>query len=215
MYFCASPSKSVMIIQKSKLFTTLLLIFSFQFLSAASFDKYFPKLIKFEGLGYGIHQPIWGDKSFSRNEAYSIYKTHYWDKYHASMFKSQGVAEVLIDQIINAGVGKECVNIKAFEAIIGVKQDGYLSISDIKKANSFKFPEEIINPFVNYRLHYYNSRANAKKYRGWITRAKSFYRRTKEGNLLADYLILPKMLIKTEAPIISEYEAEVTLVTNE
>ncbi len=215
MYFCASPSKSVMIIQKSKLFTTLLLIFSFQFLSAASFDKYFPKLIKFEGLGYGIHQPIWGDKSFSRNEAYSIYKTHYWDKYHASMFKSQGVAEVLIDQIINAGVGKECVNIKAFEAIIGVKQDGYLSISDIKKANSFKFPEEIINPFVNYRLHYYNSRANAKKYRGWITRAKSFYRRTKEGNLLADYLILPKMLIKTENPIISEYEAEVTLVTNE
>ncbi len=204
-----------MIIQKSKLFTTLLLIFSFQFLSAASFDKYFPKLIKFEGLGYGIHQPIWGDKSFSRNEAYSIYKTHYWDKYHASMFKSQGVAEVLIDQIINAGVGKECVNIKAFEAIIGVKQDGYLSISDIKKANSFKFPEEIINPFVNYRLHYYNSRANAKKYRGWITRAKSFYRRTKEGNLLADYLILPKMLIKTEVPIISEYEAEVTLVTNE
>ncbi len=204
-----------MIIRKSKLFTTLLLIFSFQLLSAASFDKYFPKLIKFEGLGYGIHQPIWGKKPFTKNEAYSIYKKHYWDKYNASMFKSQGVAEVLIDQIINAGVGKECVNIKAFEAVIGVKQDGYLSISDIKKANSFKFPEEIINPFVNYRLHYYNSRANAKKYRGWIIRAKSFYRRTKEGDLLADYLILPKMLMKEEAPIVSEYEAEEVLVTNE
>lgn len=204
-----------MIIQKSKLFTTLLLIFSFQLLSAASFDKYFPKLIKFEGLGYGIHQPVWGKKSFTKNEAYSIYKKHYWDKYNASMFKSQGVAEVLIDQLINAGVGKECVNIKAFEAVIGVKQDGYLSISDIKKANSFKFPEEIINPFVNYRLHYYNSRANIKKYRGWITRAKSFYRRTKEGDLIADYLILPKMLMKEETPTISEYEAEEILVTNE
>ena len=63
-----------MIIQKSKFFTTLILIFSFQLLSAASFDKYFPKLIKFEGIGYGIHQPIWGNKSFSKNEAYQIFK---------------------------------------------------------------------------------------------------------------------------------------------
>ncbi len=203
-----------MIIQKSKLFTTLLLTFSFQFLSAASFDKYFPKLIKFEGHGYGIHQPVWGNKSFTKSEAYQIYKKHYWDKYNASMFKSQGVAEVLIDQIINAGVGKECVNIKAFEAIIGVKQDGYLSISDIKKANSFKSPEEIINPFVNYRLHYYNSRPNIKKYRGWITRAKSFYRKTKEGDLLADYLILPKMLMKEEEAVVAEYQAEEVLMTN-
>ncbi len=204
-----------MIIQKSKLFTTLLLIFSFQLLSAASFDRYFPKLIKFEGLGYGIHQPVWGKKSFTKNEAYSIYKKHYWDKYNASMFKSQGVAEVLIDQLINAGVGRECVNIKAFEAVIGVKQDGYLSVNDIKKANSFKSPEEIINPFVNYRLYYYNGMANAKKYRGWTTRAKSFYLRTKKGNLLADYLILPKMLMKKAVPNISEYEAEEVLVTNE
>lgn len=204
-----------MIIQKSKLLTTLLLTFSFQFLSAASFDKYFPKLIKFEGHGYGIHQPIWGNKSFTKSEAYQIYKKHYWDKYHASMFKSQGVAEVLIDQLINAGVGKECVNIKAFEAIIGVKQDGYLSIQDIKKANTFVLPEHIINPFVNYRLHYYNSRPNVKKYRGWITRAKSFYRKTKEGDLLADYLILPKMLIKEEESTIAEYEPEEILVTNE
>jgi lysozyme family protein len=203
-----------MIIQKSKLFTTLILLFSFQLLSAASFDKYFPKLIKFEGIGYGIHQPIWGNKSFSKNEAYQIYKIHYWDKYNASMFKSQGVAEVLIDQIINAGVGKECVNIKAFEAIIGVKQDGYLSISDIKKANSFVIPEQIINPFVNYRLHYYNSRPNAKKYRGWISRAKSFYHKTKEGNLLADYLILPNILIKLDNPLVTNNEAEEVIVTN-
>jgi lysozyme family protein len=202
-----------MILQKSKFFTTLILIFSFQLLSAASFDKYFPKLIKFEGLGYGIHQPIWGNKSFSKNEAYQIYKVHYWNKYNASMFKSQGVAEVLIDQIINAGVGKECVNIKAFEAIIGVKQDGYLSLSDIKKANSFISPDQIINPFVNYRLHYYNSRTNAKKYRGWIIRAKSFYHKTKEGILLADYLILPNILIKTENGLVSFYDSEEVTVT--
>jgi hypothetical protein len=203
-----------MILQKIKFLTTLILIFSFQLLSAASFDKYFPKLIKFEGIGYGIHQPIWGNKSFSKMEAYQIYKIHYWDKYNASMFKSQGVAEVLIDQIINAGVGKECVNIKAFEAIIGVKQDGYLSISDIKKANSFISPDQIINPFVNYRLHYYNSRTNAKKYRGWIIRARSFYYKSKEGNLLADYLILPNILIKLENQFFTKNENYEVIVTN-
>nr|WP_299416425.1 glycosyl hydrolase 108 family protein [uncultured Emticicia sp.] len=202
-----------MFLQKSKFFTTLIFIFSFQLLSAASFDKYFPKLIKFEGIGYGIHQPIWGNKSFSKNEAYQIYKIHYWNKYNASMFKSQGVAEVLIDQIINAGVGKECVNIKAFEAIIGVKQDGYLSLSDIKKANSFISPDQIINPFVNYRLHYYNSRTNAKKYRGWIIRAKSFYRKTKEGILLANYLILPNILIKSENTLVSYCETKEVMVS--
>jgi lysozyme family protein len=200
--------------KKSKLLISLILIFSYQLLSAASFDKYFPKLIKFEGIGYGIHQPIWGNKAFSKNEAYQIYKIHYWDKYNASMFKNQGVAEVLIDQIINAGVGKGRVNIKAFEAIIGVKQDGYLSISDIRKANSFIFPAQIINPFVNYRLHYYNSRTNAKKYRGWISRAKSFYQKTKEGNLLADYLILPNILIKIENSLVTSYENEEITVTN-
>lgn len=202
-----------MFLQKSKFFTTLIFIFSFQLLSAASFDKYFPKLIKFEGIGYGIHQPIWGNKSFSKNEAYQIYKIHYWNKYNASMFKSQGVAEVLIDQIINAGVGKECVNIKAFEAIIGVKQDGYLSLSDIKKANSFISPDQIINPFVNYRLHYYNSRTNAKKYRGWIIRAKSFYHKTKEGILLANYLILPNILIKSENTLVSYCETKEVMVS--
>jgi hypothetical protein len=202
-----------MILHKSKFFTTLIFIFSFQLLSAASFDKYFPKLIKFEGIGYGIHQPIWGNKSFSKNEAYQIYKIHYWNKYNASMFKSQGVAEVLIDQIINAGVGKECVNIKAFEAIIGVKQDGYLSLSDIKKANSFIIPDQIINPFVNYRLHYYNSRTNAKKYRGWIIRAKSFYHKTKEGILLANYLILPNILIKSENTLVSYCETEELMIS--
>jgi hypothetical protein len=202
-----------MILQKSKFFTTIIFIFSFQLLSAASFDKYFPKLIKFEGIGYGIHQPIWGNKSFSKNEAYQIYKIHYWNKYNASMFKSQGVAEVLIDQIINAGVGKECVNIKAFEAIIGVKQDGYLSLSDIKKANCFIIPDQIINPFVNYRLHYYNSRTNAKKYRGWIIRAKSFYHKTKEGILLANYLILPNILIKSENTLVSYCETEELMIS--
>lgn len=204
-----------MTFQKSKLLTTLLTLLTIQFSFAASFDKYFPKLIKFEGNGYGIHQPIWGSKPFTKNQAYLIYKTHYWDKYNASLFKDQGVAEVLIDQLINAGVGKECVHIKAFEAIIGVRQDGYLSLNDIKAANKFKSPEKIINPYINYRLYFYKGRKNASRNKGWLSRAKSFAIRDKAGNMLANYLVLPKMLEKVEIPINNcEFEAEEVVLNN-
>ncbi|CAH0995234.1 hypothetical protein EMA8858_01354 [Emticicia aquatica] len=186
-----------MIVNKNKVLLTLLLSISIQFLQAASFEKYFPKLIKFEGIGFGIHKPIWGDKNFSKNDAFTIYKKHYWDKYHASNFTNQGVAEVLIDQLINAGEGKESVHIRAFEAIIGVKQDGFLSLADIKVANAFVFPEQIINPFVNYRLYFYTTRKNFTKNSGWSKRAKSFMITDEEGNFLANHLILPQILIKT------------------
>ena len=197
-YFALYHQNHNMIFIKNKVILTLLFGLLFQHVNAASFDKYFPKLIKFEGNGFGIHKPIWGNKVFTKKEAYNIYKKNYWNKYNASLFTNQRVAEVLIDQIINAGIGKECVNIKAFEAVIGVIQDGYLSKADIQVANNFTLPEQIINPFSNYRLHYYRSRKNFSKYPGWTTRAKSFMVTDSIGNLLADYLVLPKMLIKDE-----------------
>ena len=189
-----------MLIVKKLVFSTLFITLSFQFSQAASFDKYYAKLIKFEGKGFGIHQAIWGNKNFTKKEALHIHKKYYWDKYHADLFESQAVAEVLIDHLINAGEGKESVNIKAFEAILGVVQNGILSREDIQAANAFAFPEQIINPFVNYRLHYYRSRTNCDKYPGWAVRAKTFMILDANGELLADYLVLPKILIK-EAPI--------------
>jgi Glycosyl hydrolase 108 len=182
------------LIQK-KVLMTLVLALSFQFSQAASFEKYFKKLIKFEGKGFGIHQAIWGNKNFTKSEAFRIHKKFYWDKHHADLFENQEIAEVLIDHLINTGEGKECVNIKAFEALIGVNQDGVLSKEDIKAANDFAFPEQIINPYVNYRLYYYRTRKNCNKYPGWTVRAKTFMLHDTNGALLADYLILPKILI--------------------
>ncbi len=197
-YFVSNIVNLNMTSTHRKVFMTLLLALSFQFLQAASFPKYFTKLMKFEGKGFGIHQAIWGNKNFTKSEAFKIHKKFYWDKYHADLFESQEVAEVLIDHIINTGEGKESVNIKAFEAIIGVEQNGVLSRADIQAANDFAFPEQIINPYVNYRLHYYRSRKSCAKYPGWAVRAKTFMITDKEGNFLSDYLVLPKMLIKDE-----------------
>lgn len=200
-YFVLYHRESNMTHTQKKVLITLLFSLFFQFSQAASFEKYFAKLMKFEGKGYGIHQAVWGNKIFTKNEAFRIHKKFYWDKYHADLFKNQEVAEVFIDHIINTGEGKESVNIKAFEAILGVEQNGILSREDIRAANRFSIPEQIINPFVNYRLFYYRSRKNYHKYPGWTTRAKSFLISDKDGCLLADCLILPKMLIKEEVEI--------------
>jgi lysozyme family protein len=170
------------------------------FNTAASFNKYAPKLLKFEGEGYGIHKPIWGDRMFTKEEALHIHRHYYWNRYHGNLFKNQQVAEVLIDHIINAGQGRDNRNIKAFEKIIGVEEDGILSAEDIKVANNFEHPEDIVNPYVEYRLRYYRSRKEAKKNPGWMKRAKSFYMDTpketeEETNgdmIIEEYIVAPK-----------------------
>ncbi|WP_435355266.1 hypothetical protein [Emticicia sp. SJ17W-69] len=167
----------------------------------ASFNKYAPKLLKFEGEGYGIHKPIWGNKIFSKSEALYIHRHYYWDRYYGNRFTSQEVAEVFIDHLINAGVGKDNRNITAFEKIIGVAQDGILSLEDVNVANSFEHPEDIVNPYVEYRLRYYRTRKDARINKGWFKRAKSFYmeeQREEEGNIVEDYIVLPKAKKQTE-----------------
>jgi|AntAceMinimDraft_11_1070367.scaffolds.fasta_scaffold37787_1 lysozyme family protein len=159
--------------------------------NAASFEEYVPKLLHFEGVGYGIHKPIWGEKDFTKSEALKIHRQHYWDRFHGDLFKSQEVAEVLIDHIINAGSGKNSANIKAFEAIIGAKQDGVLSIEDVNRANSFYFPEQIVNPYVKYRVLYYKTRSHVAENPGWVIRAKTFIMNNAYGTIALSDISLP------------------------
>jgi lysozyme family protein len=159
--------------------------------NAASFEEYVPKLLHFEGVGYGIHKPIWGERDFTKSEALKIHRQHYWDRFHGDLFKSQEVAEVLIDHIINAGSGKNSVNIKAFEAIIGAKQDGVLSIEDVNRANSFYFPEQIVNPYVKYRVLYYKTRSHVAENPGWVIRAKTFIMNNAYGTIALSDISLP------------------------
>ncbi len=170
----------------------LVLVFLFfPFLThAASFAKYAPKLLRFEGPGYGIHKPLWGDRHFSKQEALEIYRVNYWNKYHGNHFKSQALAEVVIDHFINAGQGKDFLNVKAFQAILGVDQTGKLTRSDIQVANEHPNPEELVNSFVKYRVLYYRSRKLANKYPGWEKRARSFFVSSGENELkVSDYLL--------------------------
>ncbi len=172
------------------LFTLSSLFFSFK-VYPASFEKYAPKLLRFEGVGYGIHKPVWGEKEFSKYEALKILKNEYWNRYHGDLFTSQEVAEVFIDHLINAGAGKNAQNIRAFEAIIGAKEDGIWTVEDVKRANNFYFPEQIVNPYVKYRMLYYKSRPNAAANPGWATRAKAFMMKSNYGALQMKDIIIP------------------------
>ena len=164
--------------------------------NAASFNKYAPKLLKFEGEGYGIHKPIWGDKMFTKEEALYIHKHYYWNRYLGNRFADQTVAEVFIDHLINAVDCKDKRNIKAFEKILGAQQDGVLSVADVELANAFEKTEDIVNPYVDYRLRYYRTRKDASKNKGWFKRAKSFYiekapEPQEQDNIIEDYIVLP------------------------
>lgn len=186
-------------VMSKKQFVALLLtlvssLFYCESVSAASFTKYAPKLLKFEGIGYGIHKPIWGDREFTKSEALTILRNNYWNRYYGNLFESQQVAEVLIDHIINAGPGRNADNIKAFEAIIGAKQDGVLTKQDVERANSFYFPEQIVNPYVKYRVLYYKSRQQASMYPGWVTRAKSFFIASENDSTVVRDVYLPSAI---------------------
>ena len=188
-------------LKKAVLFLLAISILSFVCVifinQGASFNKYAPKLLKFEGEGYGIHKPIWGDKIFTKEEALYIHRHYYWNRYYGNHFVSQEVAEVLIDHLINAGVGRENRNIVAFENIIGAKKDGILSLDDVRIANAFEHPEAIVNPYVEYRLRYYRTRKDAHVNKGWFKRAKSFYMEDSNDeeevdNIIEEYIVVPK-----------------------
>jgi hypothetical protein len=105
----------------------------------------------------------------------------------------------IIGIIINAGEGKNKRNIKAFEKIIGVERDGVISEEDVFVANGFEHPEEIVNPYVRYRLHYYRTRKDADDNPGWFKRAKSFMMKeppkkveNDDEMVVEDYIVLPK-----------------------
>lgn len=171
------------------------LLFCSVSLQAASFEKYAQKLLRFEGVGFGIDKPTWGNKDFTKAQALKIHKEQFWNRYHGNLFESQALAEVFIDHLINAGEGKNSANIKAFEAIVGAKQDGILSADDIKKANNFIFPEQVVNIYVKYRILYYKSRKSTEYHNGWIKRAMSFFIYSNAGNPLEfDEMGMPEEL---------------------
>ncbi len=180
----------------------------------ANFKKFLPKLLKFEG-GYvddpddpggktnkgitlktfkkyavlllNISPTVANLKRLTDTQAGIIYKISFWDRIKGDKIRSQEVAEIIADHLINAGsVSIKMVQIIANKmgASLSVdKKFGALTLAAINKLNANDFHDN----FKNARIIFYNAlakrRPKLKKFlKGWLNRVDKFVSSKKKGS---------------------------------
>lgn len=163
----------------------------------ASFDKYAPTLVKWEGgfvndpddaggatmMGvtlatyrqwYGLDKSVSDLKNISYDEWRAIMKGGYWDKCKADLFCNQSVAEIMVDWCVNAGTAR----IKDLQRILGVKDDGIIGSKTMAAVNASDqrcLHCKIKKAREAYYINLANSKpANKKFLQGWLNRVYDF-----------------------------------------
>lgn len=101
-----------------------------------------------------------------------IYKSCYWDALKADEIKSQNVAELIVDYLINSGCGRKNANMKAIQRIVGVKADGAFGAKTVKAINDAN-PVKLYNSLYRFRQNYYRKIAHGTQkqfLKGWKNR---------------------------------------------
>lgn len=164
----------------------------------ANFDKYAPKLKKWEGsafvndaddaggptnsgvtldtlrMHYGPTKTVNDLRAMTQQQWTAIMKGNFWDKCWGDMIKNQSVAEIFVDWCINSGIGM----IKKVQGIVGTKADGVLGPQTLAAINKYD-QRRLHFAIKSARAAYYedcvkNRSANLKFYDGWMNRLCSF-----------------------------------------
>ena len=164
----------------------------------AQFDKYVPKLRKWEGSIYvndpddaggptnsgvtlATFQQFYGaDKTASdlmrmtAEQWRNIMKTGFWDKCWGDMIKNQSVAEIFVDWCVNSGTGM----IRKVQGMVGAKTDGIMGPRTLQAINSYD-PRRLHFNIKSARAEMYaslvrNRSSNLKYYDGWMNRLIDF-----------------------------------------
>lgn len=161
----------------------------------ASFDKYAPKLRKWEGnkfvddpddyggatnkgvtldtfrMVYGADKTVDDLRNMTEDQWRGVMKGYFWDKCKGDMINNQSVAEIFVDWCINAGIGK----IKNVQKILRVDADGIVGPKTLAALNS-------CNQKV---LHYRIKRARLEHYFSCVdgSREVDIYSSNPTGNL--------------------------------
>lgn len=163
----------------------------------ASFDKYAPRLKKWEG-AFGDHPADTGgatmygvtlttfrmffgeDKTVADLKAMTeaqwrqIMKGYFWDKCWGDMIVSQPVAEIIVDWCINSGMGM----LRKIQAIVGTKQDGIMGPKTLAAINAAK--PKLLHFYIKAAHAAYfeqlvrNRASNIAFYDGWLNRLADF-----------------------------------------
>lgn len=169
----------------------------------ASFDKYFPKLLKFEGglsndpadkgglTKYGVILSEWVKKGWDKDndkdidaqdlklitpeDAAKIAKPYYWDKIKGDDINNQSIAEIVADFAYNSGVGTAA---KKLQRLLGLTDDGVIGPVTVAKVNSVN-QEDLFNKYKQVRINFYNAivehNPSQKVFlKGWMNRINSF-----------------------------------------
>lgn len=168
----------------------------------ASFDLFFPKLLKLEGgfvnhpadpggaTNKGITIATWrlhgydkdgdGDvdvddlKIISEHDAYVLYKYQFWNKINADAIINQQVAEQLFDFYINA----PSVAVKLIQRIINNRfkknllVDGIAGVNTLQAINSVN-PQQLHDAYREARIYYYRFRAGQTVPEHWSSLFRS------------------------------------------
>lgn len=163
----------------------------------ASFDKYAPKLKKWEGgfandpddpggatyMGvtlatfrswYGEDKTVADLCRMTDAQWRKIMKNGFWDKCWGDQIKNQSIAEIITDWMVNSGTGM----LKKVQGMVGTRADGIMGPKTLTAINA---ADQMRLHFLikSARAEYYanitkNKKSNTKFYDGWMSRLLDF-----------------------------------------
>ncbi len=167
-------------------------------ITMASFDKYAPKLRKWEGnkfvndpddyggatnkgvtldtfrMVYGADKTVDDLRNMTEDQWRGVMKGYFWDKCKGDMINNQSVAEIFVDWCINAGIDK----IKRVQAMVGTKADGVVGPKTVFAINSAA--QESLHGKIKlarakrYVTQIENKASQMKYFNGWFNRIIDF-----------------------------------------
>lgn len=166
-------------------------------MTMAQFDKYAPKLKRWEG-GYAndpddtggatnigvtlatFRQFYGADKTeadlrrMTAEQWRHIMKSGFWDKCWGDQIHNQSVAEIIVDWCVNSGTGM----LKKVQGMVGTKADGVMGPKTLAAINTYNQQKLHFMVKAARAEHYAaitrNRSANLKFYDGWMNRLLDF-----------------------------------------
>ena len=108
------------------------------------------------------------------DDALTVLKTCYWDRWHADEINNQKVANILVDWLWCSGKW----GILIPQRILGVPVDGIVgpfTIQAVNRANPYRFLIQIYNTRVTFIFDIINKDPSQKRFeKGWFNRLNAF-----------------------------------------